>query len=189
MSGLVDEIRQRRARALAAPKHLDATLPGFEGIMGVRYHPLPWEDFVELIERDTSDAEASLAGNIDTLLRATPTIIVWRDGSDKPITLAEDLREQGETVNTETGEVGFDHVLAGVLGVELGNPPDARDVVLAAFELAVSPPVKILDHAQAIGAWMEGTANAADERLGEESAATDDSGSRQPPTPAASTAQ
>jgi hypothetical protein len=182
---LTDRLRARRAANLRKPKHHDIALPGYEGLMVVRYRPLEWEHVQEIFEA-SADPELALETNVDTLIRACDRIMVLVDG--ELVSLADRLREQGEHVNTESGEVRFDHKLVEVLGLELEQPADPRDIVLASFEAAVSPELAVWEQAQELGAWMGTVAREVDSELGKDSAATRDSSSPPPPTHEASTA-
>lgn len=168
---LVDRLRTQHAQAREAEKSLDLPIPGWSGMLRVKYAPVEWEKLAELLERASAKTPAEgLAENLEALGDACAAILVCEKGETR--SLADALREQGEDVH---GEVKFDQVAVEVLdlkftdpGSGIPRPPETRDeTILAAFAGAVSPELAITEHAGKLAAWMMGrNVEASEETLG-----------------------
>lgn len=154
---LLDRLRAQRAAQLSE-KRLTLPVPGWNGLLHVRYRPLPWEDLTDLLRRATDEPRAALDANCDTLAKACDALLVKDDDGDLR-SLADVLRAQGEQVH---GEVRFDEVACEVLGLEAAS---ARETVLAVFGGAVSPEVAVAEQAGRLGAWMRGASEEVDGAL------------------------
>jgi hypothetical protein len=187
MGSLIDQVREAHREQLARSRTLDRAIPGYDGLLVARYGPLPWEELQALLdrlERSGQDYDEELKANIDGLIRACDRIMVRQDDGEL-VSLADQLREQGEEVRTESGEIRFDHKLVEVLELDVPSDADARQVVLAAFAGAVSPENAVTQHATAIGIWMSGASREVGVSLGEASAARNGSSSQPAPSPSA----
>jgi hypothetical protein len=175
VASLQARLRAQREAALK-PKRRTFDVPGWNGMLAVRYRPVEWERLAELLERYVEDPREALAANCDALAEACDALVVCRDDEEaipsKPedqLTLADALRAQGEAVH---GEVRFDDVAVEVLDLSIVDetgekrpPKSARETVLAVFGGAVSPELAIRDQAARLGAWMRGVGAEVDASL------------------------
>jgi hypothetical protein len=150
----VRDILLAKRREAEKNTHIDLDLPGFDGLLKVRYGALPPEEFAELVGRITAaqgqtgaaGAMAAAAANSDLLIRSCIGILtpVSADAG-----APYDLR-----VDEQDGEpLLLNRRLANFLGFEVGS---ARDVVTGAFGNAPQPELAIADHVKKLMAWMEG---------------------------------
>jgi hypothetical protein len=169
MATLRERLRAQRERQLA-PMTLTLREPGWQDPeVHVRYRPLEWERLVAMLE-DADGASSALDANLNALVDACDALLVRDLEDEAPVSLAERLRDQGETV---TGEVKFS--VAAVELFELTVPdgaPDvlrparsAREVARALFAGAVSPEIAIAEHAARLGSWMRGVQEEVDGSL------------------------
>lgn len=161
---LLDRLHAKRAQAMAEEKVLDLPVPGWSGMVWVRYKPVDWEALVDLLERSQGedDPQEALRINMEGLGDSCAALLVSENG-DIPTSLADVLRAQGEEVH---GEVRFDQVAVEVLRLEVEDsvtglkrtPESVADTILALFAGAVSPELAITEHAARLAAWLTGRA-------------------------------
>lgn len=157
-SDLIQRLRAEREKALA-PKVLTLEVPGWSGLLHVRYRPIAWDTILDLLGRaEATIAVASLNANTDALIEACDALLVKNDEGEL-IPLADELRAQGEDVH---GDVRFDERAADALGLDA---PTARATVLGVFGGCVSPELAVSDHAMRLGAWMRSTGEEVDASL------------------------
>jgi hypothetical protein len=131
-------------RKLAGEKELTLVVPGYESLLGVRYHPIPeseWRDVASKIG-NVDDANG-LEIAIDVMIAACDAI-VWRDEPVGDFTVVTDDDDQ---------PIRFDVRLAEWLGFEAQT---AREVVREVFSPEGSKPVSPSVHGDAVAEWMRG---------------------------------
>jgi hypothetical protein len=151
--------RARAMRAkLAADKSLDLIVPGYEGLLGVRYRPLgedEWTTFARRIEAQAGDAGAVATGlevAADLMIAACEAVI-WRDA----------LEVEWEVVNDDDDQpIRFDVRLAEWLGFEATT---AREVVKGVFSPEGVKPISPSVHGDAIAEWQRGNDQAINRAL------------------------
>lgn len=187
MPGLTDKLRAQREGKAADMKRLIVRVPGYSGpYLYVRYKPVDWLALDDLMDTP-SDARERLANNVDALVNSCDALLVSEedlgavvdDPKDPRLTsLADELRASGENV---FGEVKFDAYAVDGLGLDTQAVEDrlrsegiegyesgtARSVVLAVYDLAISPEVAVMEQAVRLGAWIRTALREADESLGE----------------------
>lgn len=158
MAGALDRVREAR-KAQRGTKSLTLAVPGWGGLLAVRYRPVEWDALSELLSRRTEDAADDLNANLDALIGACDALVVKGEDGDY-VSLAAELRREGVDV---VGELRFteDAVDALDLGEDGERPEGSRATCLAVFGGAVSPELAVAEHAVRLGAWMRGTDNAA----------------------------
>lgn len=160
MAALVDRLRAQREASLK-PKTKTLPVPGWSGLLHVRYRPMEWEKVLDLLTSGVADAKAALESNSDALIDACDALLV-RDDDGELTPLADALRAQGEEVPGD--QVRFDEVAVDVLDLK-PHEKTARATVLAIFAGAVSPELAIAEHAVSLGAWMRGAEEEVDTSL------------------------
>ena len=162
----MDRLREKRRQSLAAPRHLDLPIPGFDGELVARYRPLPWGRLVPLIEQSESDdPEESLTAHLHTLVEACAALMV-PDANGELVSLADELRKDGqEGIHGEVTLGANNNYLSGALGVP--HPDTARELVLSVFEGAISAEAMVTRHAITFGRWMGSVAEEVDAEVGE----------------------
>jgi hypothetical protein len=176
---MIDRLRAQREQAMKRDKSLTLEVPGWSGLLHVRYKPVEWERLYALVTQAADmDASAALADNLDALVSACDSLRVRPAADEYPdlerdekglVSLADTLRAQEESVH---GEVCFDETAVDVLGLkvpnpvgELRRPKDNSETCLAIFAGAVSPELAIGDHAGRLAAWMRGVEQEVDSDL------------------------
>jgi ssRNA-specific RNase YbeY (16S rRNA maturation enzyme) len=158
VASLRDRLQAQRITHLE-PKTHTLPLPGYAGPrVFVRYRPVEWDALLDLLIPQ-ENAGAALDANLQALAKACDAVLIQEDGDEKPVSLAQRMRDEGETVH---GEVRFDEYLIDVLALEVEDPEEyvmrkpknAAETVLAAFSGAVSPPLAVTEQAAELGAWM-----------------------------------
>lgn len=167
-SPVLDRLRAQRAEQMKE-KNLTLPVPGWEGLLSVKYGAVDWETLTDLLAADTSTAGSAFQANANALAKACVSLMVpGDDGEPRP--LADVLREAGETVH---GEVGFDAVAAEGLELEVEDeetgatraPRGAVETVLALFSGAVQPKLAIANQAARLGVWMNSAKSEVDDSL------------------------
>lgn len=154
---LTERLRAQRAKSLG-PKSMTLDVPGWDGMLQIRYKPIPDDDLVKILDGvSTDNAKAMVQGNVDLLIAACDTLLVVDEGEAVP--LGDILKEQGEEVH---GGVRFDAYASSALGLETEG---ARDTVRAVFGGAVSPTFAINEHAAKLVSWMSSSSQDADKAL------------------------
>lgn len=156
---VLERLRAQRAASMA-PKRKTLEVPGWSGMLHVRYKPIPWDDMTRLVSKagDDASSKAALQANVDVVRSACDALLV-KDGEELK-SLADELRSQGENVH---GEVRFDEYAKDFLGLE--GEDGSFNVVMQVFGGAVSPELAIGEHAARIAEWMTGSSREADEEL------------------------
>jgi hypothetical protein len=153
-----DQLRQRREE-LRKRDHIDLVVPSYSGVLGVRYEPIPDEEFDKLVKRITAAGGANAPSNIDAacdLLIKACSCMLLRVGDDL------------EVLEDESGvAVKFDVRLAEALGFadDYDGTPTARQVVRGVFSPDGTAPLAPGQHANALLEWMQGNEGKIDEAL------------------------
>lgn len=155
---VLERLRAQR-EANMAPKRMTLEVPGWSGMLHVRYMPVPWDEMTKLVSKASDDAssKAALQANVDVVRSACDSLMV-KDGNEM-VSLADKMRAEGETVH---GEVKFDEYAVSCLGLQASN---SFETVMQVFGGAVSPELAIGDHASKIADWMIGTSEEVDKAL------------------------
>jgi hypothetical protein len=137
---------------IARSTTIDLDLPGYGGLLVVRYHALDVQNDINKIGTRVSKefntpAEQGLYGSIDTMIAACDGLYVRRDMSN-PDQL-ESIGDDPIFADVGNPVVKFDHNLAKFMGFE--GIAGARDVVLAMFD---NTETMILVHGQDLSRWM-----------------------------------
>jgi hypothetical protein len=147
----LEAIRSRRTE-LARRKTLDLLVPGYEDL-GVRYQPVPDEEFDKLVAR--IQAAGAGSSNVDAacdLLSHSCEAILYR-AEGGPL----------EPLTDDAGvPLGFDTRLAELLGFEAQT---ARAVIRGVFSPDGTAPLAPGLHAMAVVEWMQGNEAAIDRAL------------------------
>lgn len=144
--GLIDALRARREE-LQKERHLDLDVPGYRGLLVVRYKPIDWDWLKKIGERADRNyhPRKELMAMVDVLVKSCDS--VW-------------TRDQGELkpVDPEGAIVRFDEQLAAILGFESQS---ARKTLLATFnnDLAVTAQYNTVSE------WMQNVDLEVDEEL------------------------
>lgn len=152
-ANLIERLRAAR-REQEKPHYTVITIPGYEGLMGVRYKYVSAERIEQLskklqreIRKTKAKAEGLLA-SLDTVIAACEEIVIR--GSDD-----EEWQSLGDP------PIRFDDRLAETLGYEADN---ARDAVLGCFNNEHA----IIRHNILVSRWLADTTTEVDESfLGE----------------------
>lgn len=141
-SSLLDELRAKRAEA-TQDRRLELDVPGYEGLLVVRYRPTTWEEDKKISEKleRSKNPRKELYAALDTLITACDQILLRKhDGTLVPIE-QEDPSQGDEPVR-------FDGRFAAIMGLETGS---AREVVLATFKHNHRA---IGVHGEELGKWL-----------------------------------
>jgi hypothetical protein len=150
--------RARALRAkLAEDKTIELVVPGYAGLLGVRYRPIPendWRELASRIERSggTMDAATGLEVALDVVIGACECLL-WRDDPDQPWGIVED--DAGQPLR-------FDVRTAEWLGFEASS---AREVVRGVFSPEGTKPISPAVHGDAVAEWLRGNATAINRTL------------------------
>jgi hypothetical protein len=167
--GLVDRLREERGKQLRA-KSLTMPVPGYSGLLHVRYSPPDWGKLAALLAAAGEGADGALQSNVDALYEAVHSLRVKTEEGEL-VSLADELRRDGKSVN---GEVRFDEVAVETLGLtvfqgydekvyatkpegidgEERAPKTGTEILLALFAGAVSPELAIVEHGDRLGSWL-----------------------------------
>lgn len=143
-----DRIRAER-EAMASDKTLDLLVPGYSGLVGVRYRALSEREFSECLPKQQGGIKAEISfedtfrANYSLLITACETII-WREEESDEFQPA--LDENGDPIR-------FDVRLAEYLGFEAET---ARETVAGFFAPEGTRPLAVAAHANAVTAWLNG---------------------------------
>jgi hypothetical protein len=153
-----DLVRQRRDAALGQ-KTTTLEVPGYAGLLKVRYAALPDDDFRRLIKKATDATEKggainAMGHNADLLIRACQGILVPAS--------ADDDAPLEQLVDDDDVPVKFDDRFAAWLGVEIKT---ARQVVYATFATAPQKELAIGAQVEDLLSWMRGAQAATDEEV------------------------
>jgi hypothetical protein len=155
---LRDRLLARR-KEISENRTVDIDLPGYDGLLYVRYHLLDGPRLNEIatkVIKTTKDrAERGLLAAIDTLIAATVEFRVRDGGRDKAL---------AEEIGDSDLPVGWDQRLARWLEIEDDIDPNrpARSIVLSVF---LYNDVAIAAHNQKLSRWMMGNNVSVDEEL------------------------
>jgi hypothetical protein len=143
-------------KALGENKSIDLIVPGYEGLLGVRYKPVPeeeWKVIAQRLERAGNvDQTSGLDVAIDLIVAACDGVI-WRD----------EPALDWQLVNDESDvPLRFDQRLAEWLGFEADT---AREVVRGVFSPEGSKPISPSVHGDAVAEWMRGNDQAINRAL------------------------
>jgi hypothetical protein len=157
--GVLAQLRKRRA-ALQQERHVDLEVPGYDGLLLTRYHPLPWETLQEINNR----AEKTLRSNPrKDLIMAADVLIT----ACECMLYREDRNADTAKVLGGDSPMRFDKRLAEVMGIE--GAVTARQVLFGIFpdDLGItSTYVSLME-------WQgEGDVETDDELAGESGGAT-----------------
>lgn len=145
----VEEPDSPRARLRAAREQLrqkrsiDLVVPGYNGLLGVRYRPVRQEEFQRLARRLSNETTA-LEAALDMMVEACEAIL-YRDSAEVDF---EPL------VDDKSGmPLRFGPELADVLGFEAES---ARETVLGVFSPDGVKDLSPIVHGNALSEWMQG---------------------------------
>lgn len=153
-----DQLRRRREH-LKSKKTLDLLVPGYQGLLGVRYRALGDDEFEQLIKKmgatDRVDAQSNIDAALDLLIRSCECILI-DEGND-----LEPLTDDGDV------PIAYDVRLAETLGYadELGDSPTARAIVRGLFSPEGHAPLAPAGHADSLVKWLQGNEQAIDQAL------------------------
>lgn len=135
-------IRQRR-KELGQKRSLLLLVPGYGGLVGVRYKALPREEFAELNNKFSEQEKPTENDNLDMLIRCCKEVLVRQTHDDpwEPIDL-----DRAEPTTFSTGN----------LPALLGEPPveTARQEVKLLFSPDGSQPMAPEAHVEPLLAWQ-----------------------------------
>lgn len=137
-----DRIRAER-EAIAAEKNLDLIVPGYSGLLGVRYRSISDKEMERYATRIQKEGDAGIRAGYDLLIEACESILV-RVEADDDFEILED--DNGDPVR-------FDIRLAEFLGFEATS---ARETVAATFSPEGVQSLAGFDQAAALLAWLQG---------------------------------
>lgn len=158
-SSVIAQLRRRRA-ALQQERHIDLEVPGYDGMLLARYHPVAWERLQEINQRVEktmrSNPRRELIAAVDVLINACECML-YREARG------------GNTAKVLGGDnpMRYDKRLAETMGVE--GVATARDVLFGLYpdDLSItSTYVELME-------WQgEGETEVDDELVGEANSAT-----------------
>lgn len=146
-----DRIRAER-ESIAAEKTLDLIVPGYSGLLGVRYRSISDREMEQYAARIQKDGDAGIRAGYDLLIEACDAILV-RVETDDDFEVLED--DNGDAVR-------FDIRLAEFLGFEAKS---ARETVSATFSPEGVQSLAAFDQAAAVLSWLQGKSSEIDPSL------------------------
>lgn len=146
-----DQIRAER-EAIASEKTLDLLVPGYSGLLAVRYRSISDREMEGYAKRLQKDGDVGIRAGYDLLIEACEAILVRMDTSDEFEVLEDD---NGDAVK-------FDVRLAEFLDVEAAS---ARETVAATFSPEGVQSLAAVDQAGAVLAWLQGKSSEIDPSL------------------------
>lgn len=149
---------RERARKIAADKSLTLLVPGYEGLLGIRYHGIPRGEMDDFVNRAQKAGERGqmMAVNADLLIRCCEAILVRRqEGAEwEPLDLDTD---QPTTFSTAT--------LPLLLPEFVGDASKAREEVFGLFSPGGGQAMAVGQHSDALISWLGGKAEEIDRTL------------------------
>lgn len=148
------KLRKRREE-IAAKRTLTLKVPGYDGLVGVRYKAVPSDDFERFAERAARTAGKGdyLAANADLLIQSCQAILC-RDTEDSDWEPLDENSSEPTTFSTGT--------LPELLGIEATS---AREEVFGLFSPDGAQPAACTAHADAISDWLRGSVEEIDRDL------------------------
>lgn len=146
-----DQIRAER-EAIASEKTLDLLVPGYRGLLAVRYHSISDRELEEYLKRAQRENDQSIRSNYDLLIEACETIL-YRESDEQEFTPA--LDENGD-------QIRFDVRLAEMLGMDATT---ARETVAGFFSPDGAQPLAVAQHIGAVADWLQGKSSEIDPAL------------------------
>lgn len=143
-------IRAKR-QELAAKKTLTLAVPGYDGLVLVRYNLVDEQELEKYTKRMGQGNVSELNASMDLLVTACKEILVKQD-----IDAEEEPIELGETTTFKTGNL---HKLIG------GHADSARKEVAGLFAPDGAQPFAAGQHALAIVNWLQGDEGQIDSEL------------------------
>lgn len=137
-----DRIRAER-ESIAAEKSLDLVVPGYSGLLAIRYRSISDREMERYAARIQKENDAGIRAGYDLLIEACEAILV-RMETDQEFEILED--DDGDRVR-------FDIRLAEFLGVEASS---ARETVAAIFSPEGVQSLAAFDQAASVLAWLQG---------------------------------
>jgi hypothetical protein len=144
-----DQIRAER-EAIASEKTLDLLVPGYSGLLAVRYRSISDRELEQYIKR--AQGEQSIGANLDLLIQTCETIL-YRESDEQEFTPA--LDENGDRIR-------FDIRLAEMLGIDAKT---ARETVAGFFSPDGAQPLAVAQHIGAVADWLQGKSSEIDPAL------------------------
>jgi hypothetical protein len=150
-------IRQR-AQKIARNKTLTLVVPGYDGMLGIRYHGIPSGELDTFIQRAARAGEQGklMAANADLLIRCCDSILMRPDESS-PWEALDEEAEQPTTFSTAT--------LPALMPEFIGQAQTAREEVFGLFSPDGSQPIAVGQHSDALINWLTGNAEEIDRQL------------------------
>lgn len=157
-NSLIARLRAKRLE-LQQARTLELEVPGWGGLLAVRYQAISWPEMRTISERadkaqKRGDPSAELMLSVDLVLAATDCILIEGDDGLAPY---------------GTPPLGFDAGLAELLGLEDIDPTNAQAVVLATFPNEMS----LMKQGGEITEWLTYEDSRANEALGKASSGTE----------------
>ena len=146
-----DQIRAER-EAIASEKTLDLLVPGYSGLLAVRYRSISDRELEGYLKKAQRESGQDMRSNYDLLIEACETIL-YREAEDQEFTPA--LDENGD-------EIRFDIRLSEMLGM---NATSARETIAEFFSPGGAQPLAVAQHIGAVADWLQGKASEIDPAL------------------------
>lgn len=146
-----DRIRAER-ESIAAEKTIDLIVPGYSGLLAVRYRAISDREMEEYARRIQKEGDAGIRAGYDLLIETSECILVRVEESE-PFEVLED--EDGHPVK-------FDVRLAEFLGVEAKS---ARETVAQTFSPDGAQSLAAFSHISAVQEWLMGKSSEIDPSL------------------------
>ena len=146
---LLDQLKEQREELKSGEHRLDLEVPGYNGMLVVRYKPVRWdviEALTKKVRKDKSGASKNVLASTDTLIEACEEVF---------------LRVNGELTTIPTaqgGPVQFDSRLASALSFDAET---ARQVVAGVFPNEMG----VIDHNIKYSRWLRDVTKEVDEDL------------------------
>jgi hypothetical protein len=147
---LRDRVRAQREE-LRGETTIDLVVPGYDGLLGVRYDAIPSQEAEKLLNGLNRRGKDSLNLAANVLIRCCKSILVKET-------------DEFEELTTEAGAaVRFDKHLAEYL--DLDAVETVVEIVIATFSPERNRDLAVLEAAAAVLGWMQGNENEINEAL------------------------
>jgi hypothetical protein len=146
---LLDQIKEQREDLKSGEHRLELDVPGYNGMLVVRYKPVRWdviEQLTKKVRKDKSGVSKNVLASTDTIIEACEEVL---------------LRVNGELTSIPTGQGGpvqFDSRLASALSFEAET---ARQVVAGVFPNEMG----VIDHNVRYSRWLRDVTKEVDDDL------------------------
>jgi hypothetical protein len=149
----LQQLRERR-KEIAKERTLDLVVPGYDGLLLVRYHRIPREELAKFaLKAQRGGDKEAVNSNADLLIRCCEAVL-YRAGEDA----------DPEPLNEDSGEPTT--FSSGTLGDLLGfDEESARDAVYGLFSPEGARVLASDSHAEALIAWQQGKPEQIDQEL------------------------